>query len=297
MYTKHLNLRLFVMLAVLVLSAFPRRSGSDIAPRTPVDQAFPATVTAVAPASAHGFENFERFNVTLDNLCTEWLDENTLSCNGLQGPGLVIDGCAYSCHPNSRMIWIDRGFEGVRSKCIASDPYIVTLDRRLTLNYDAPVRNVRFTLCAFNGYPDVAQLRVLDSSGFEIKRIGPLTLPNADPIAIEIHGDDIRTIHIQGSRHSWSPILDNHSFGDGPSLTAVGTCPGPMTFTVEGGSGTYALAYGAAGSTTILTGRCAGTVLSLSSPLQLGTISGPVTVNLPAACRRWTWRTARSRTP
>jgi hypothetical protein len=217
-----------------------------------------------------------------DGLCTQVLDENTLSCGGLQGPGLVIDGCVYSCHPNSRMFWRGRGHRGVNSKCIGSDPYLGTLDRRLTLTYDSPVRNVRFTLCAFNGYPDVAQIAVLNSIGVQIQNLGPLQLPDADPIAIEIHGDDIRTIHIQGSRHSWSPMLDNHSFGDGPSLTAVGTCPGPMTFTVEGGSGTYALAYGATG-TTILTGRCTGTVLNLSSPLRLGIITGPVSVNLPAA--------------
>lgn len=280
-------LRLSVMLSALAVLAFPLRSGYDNAPRIPVDQAFPVTVASVTPGSAYGFENFERYNVALDDLCTVWLDENTLSCNGLQGPGLVIDGCAYSCHPNSRLLWIDRGFEGVRSKCIASDPYIVTLDRRLTLNYDSPVRNVRFTLCAFDGYPDDARIAVLNSIGVQIQNLGPLQLPDADPIAIEIHGDDIRTIHIQGSRHSWSPILDNHSFGDGPSLTAAGTCPGTMTFTVDGGSGTYALAYGAAGTTTITTGRCAGTMLSLNSPLRLGTITGPVTVNVPAsACGR-----------
>lgn len=184
-------------------------------------------------------------------------------------------------------MWLGRDHFGVRSKCIASDPYLGTLDRRLTLTYDSPVRNVRFALCAFDGYPDVARIAVLNSSGVLIQSLGPLPLPDADPIVVAIHGDDIRTIHIQGSRHPWSPILDNHYFGSGPSLTATGACPGPMTITVDGGSGTYALAYGAAGTTTLLIGRCAGTVLNLSSPLRLGTISGPLTVNVPAsACGR-----------
>lgn len=246
----------------------------------------------VVPALSRGpvFEDFEKYDIAFgesDSLCAQLLDENTLTCGGLQGPSLVIDGCVYSCHPNSRMYWLGRGYGGVNSKCITSDPYLGTLDRRLTLTYDSPVRNVRFTLCALNGYPDVAQIAVFNSLGVQIQNLGPLPLPDADPIAIEIHGDDIRTIHIQGSRHSWSPILDNHSFGDGPSLTAAGTCPGTMTFTVDGGSGTYALAYGAAGTTTITTGRCAGTMLSLNSPLRLGTITGPVTVNVPAsACGR-----------
>jgi len=62
--------------------------------------------------------------------------------------------------------------------------------------------------------------------------------------------------------------LDDVSIGAGFLLAQTGVCPGPVTLDTFGGTpnGTVAILYGLPGSTTKLSGVCAGTVVSLYSP-------------------------------
>ncbi len=91
----------------------------------------------------------------------------------------------------------------------------------------------------------------------------------------------------------WAADCDNWELGDGPSgptLAITGSCPGLTTIDVTGANAFagIALTYGAAGSFTIPSGGCAGTVLDINGPTLAGIFGADasgslsISVTLPA---------------
>ncbi|PCJ55254.1 MAG: hypothetical protein COA70_03155 [Planctomycetota bacterium] len=82
----------------------------------------------------------------------------------------------------------------------------------------------------------------------------------------------------------WSATMDNWDLGDGPSLTLAiaGACPSPVTISVSGASAfaSVAIAYGNAGSFTIPSGPCVGTVIDISAPTLGGFFPADASGNL-----------------
>jgi len=74
---------------------------------------------------------------------------------------------------------------------------------------------------------------------------------------------------------NWNGTMYYDAGPSGPSLSVTGACPGTVTFDIAGATpfAGVALAYGGAGSFTIPSGSCAGTVVDIASP-TLATILG-----------------------
>lgn len=230
-----------------------------------------AALLAPAALAQSIFEDFESYAInpySADVLNILSLDENTIA-NG-QGPGLVEDGCTYSC--NSGMLqWNGPGWFGSYTKSlVASAP-----DGDLILHYNAQNYNyVSLQMSAFNGYPDTAIVRVYDASWSLIHTSAPIYLPDASPVTFEYSAKSILRVVIDGQTRPWSPLLDDHRFGLRlPFLTIQGACPGPATATVLDGTpnGNLALILGTGIHMNIVpSGPCAGWPFSLSNPQLLG---------------------------
>jgi hypothetical protein len=116
-------------------------------------------------------------------------------------------------------------------------------------------------------WTQVAQLTASDGETFE--RFGYGVALRGDTALIGAERDDDRG-RDAGSAYVFEL---NCPGGDAPSLRALGTCPGPMRFKVEGASADGRVAYAYArgeGSVVIPPGKpCAGTVLGLDATVRL----------------------------
>lgn len=234
-------------------------------------------------------EGFETYSIGAGgavNLGVTILDENTIA-NG-QGPGLVLDGCVYSCA--NTLQWNGAGYYGMPSKNILAN----SGDGKLVLSYDVPVELVSLTLHAFNGFPDTTVVRVYDGSGVLIHTSSPISVPGASPVPFSHSATSIGKLEIQSTVWSWSTLIDNHEFGGtGPSISLAGSCPGAVTMSGSGftAGGNVAVAISTTtGAYVIPVGSCAGTVLGLGGTPSLVTIltadpTGAISLsgNLPAA--------------
>lgn len=227
-------------------------------------------LAAAAGAQTDDFEAYVVGYGGAENIGSLVLDENTVTGTG-QGPGLVADGCVYSCAGNS-LQWNGPGWFGQPSKDLLAN----SGDGRLTLTYDSPVSSMSLELFAFSGFPDTTVVTVFNSSGATLSTT-TVSVPGSTPVPFAFSGADIKTVTIQSTVYGWSTIIDNHSYGGAPVFTLAksGTCPGGMTLTTTNGTASSAVAvlHGAAGSFTKPSGTCAGLTLGIASP-KLGAIIG-----------------------
>lgn len=180
-----------------------------------------------SPATA-ALEDFEAFAIadgTAVLLDVSTLNEHTIA-NG-QGPGLVQAGCTYS---GNGLQWNGKGYYGQVSRNIQADV------GPLLLSYDYPVNGFNLALSAFDGYPDTVQVSVFNSNYQLIATLGPISVAGATPVPIGFRAPDIRFVEVLGSAHSWSPMIDDHQFGDvgGMHLSTTGVPGGVMDFEVRG---------------------------------------------------------------
>ena len=124
----------------------------------------------------------------------------------------------------------------------------------------------------------------------------PITGPSAGIAGPVSFSDDGETIYAPiteiGGVNKLLAVSVNGNAAS-PSLSLSGTCPGTVTATVTGVTpGASVQIYGskAAGSTTITTGDCAGTVLDLRKARRLGRGiadgNGMVVINLSLSAQR-----------
>ncbi len=218
-------------------------------------------------------EDFETYSVAFggaENLGVLSLDETTIA-NG-QGPGLVADGCVYSCS-SSTLQWNGAGWFGQPSKNFLAN----TGDGRLVLTYDSPMQIVGFDMYAFSGFADTAVVTVYDAAGALIFTSSPISVPGPSPVFFGYTAAAIGGVIVDSQVYSWSTLIDDHEYGgSGPVLAVSGICPGPVTVSVTGATpgGSVAIGYsGSTGAFTIPSGfPCAGTVLGLGGTPMLVTI-------------------------
>ena len=219
-------------------------------------------------------EDFESYSLSpggAEVINVSSLDENTITsgAGGAQGPGLVLDGCTYSCSSYS-LQWNDQNYYGMPSRNILSN----APDGILTLTYDSPVSAIGFDLHAYQGYPDSTIVTVYNGSGSVIYTSSPISVPGPTGVFFGYQAASIGKVTIAGQVYSWSTLIDDHQYGsNGPSLSKSGSCPGPVGLRVDGAtpSGPVAILHGQAGSYTRTGNPCNGIMLGISNP-TLGAI-------------------------
>lgn len=217
-------------------------------------------------------EDFEGYSIAPANGELLWilsLDENSLA--GGQGPGLVLDGCTYSCN-DTCLQWNGPQYYGTPSKTLVSD----ASDGVLTLTYDAPMSGVGFDLLAYQGSPDSVIVTVYDWSGAVIHTSAPISVPGPSPVFFGYQAAAIGKVTIDSQVNAWSSLIDDHQYGrSGPTLTMSGACPGPAVLTVSGVTAGARIVLGFAGSLGSFavppSYPCSGTVLGLGGrPIVAG---------------------------
>lgn len=212
-------------------------------------------------------EDFESYNVPVGSAGTVGhlaLDENTVSGDG-QGPGLVLDGCSYSCNFND-LQWNGRDYWGAWSQNILT----LSPDGILTLTYDTPVTVIGFDMSALQGWGDSAIVTVYNGSGSVIYTSSPISVPGPSPVFFGYSAASIGKVTIDSQALPWGTLIDNNEYGGsgGPQLAKNGTCPGAVTLkaTACTAGGQVAILYGPAGSFTKNGNPCNGLVLGISNP-------------------------------
>ncbi|MAW59471.1 MAG: hypothetical protein CMJ94_01405 [Planctomycetes bacterium] len=215
-------------------------------------------------------EDFEAYTIAVGSAeltGSSVIFEGTITGTG-QGPGLVLPGCSYYCDPSGSIQWNGDTYFGLDTKKILA----TVSDARLGIRYYTPQASVSMNLHAFDGFPDNALVEAYDSTGALVDTVGPLVVPDSSPVPITLTGPNIARVEINSLSYPWSPIIDNHDYDTGTScglqLSASGSCPGPMTFTVNGGAPGDPCKFGYAfgtGSYVIPGGPCGGTVTGLDA--------------------------------
>ena len=111
----------------------------------------------------------------------------------------------------------------------------------------------------------------------------------AGPVSFSSDGQTIYApITEIGGVNKLLAVSVNGGGGTGPTLSATGTCPGRATFAVSGatpGASVQIWASKRAGSTTITTGTCSGTMLNLAKARLLTTVTADANGNATVQMR------------
>lgn len=167
-------------------------------------------------------DDFEAFSIEdggATNTDVAVLDENSIA-NG-QGPGLVNDGATYVT--SVQVQWNGNAYFSLPTRTILSN----SGDKTITIQYDAFTQAMGVDLLAFSGYGDNAVVDVYDTAG---ALVGSMTVSipgDASPLFVGFHHNaGIGSVRLTHTNWSWSPILNDHTYG-----TACGSdeCPGGAT--------------------------------------------------------------------
>lgn len=214
------------------------------------------------PAVVEGFEAYTVALGNAENIGSLFLDDTTITGTG-QGPGLTLGGCFYSCTAGS-LQWNGDSWFGLSTKTFLAN----SGDSTLYVGYSSPQSSISFGLHAFSGLPDTATVNAYDAAGSVVDTV-TVSVPGPAAVPVTLTGTGILRVEIIGT-YSWSPIIDNHDYSSSCALqlSVSGTCPGPMTFTVNGGAPGDPCKFGYAfgtGAFVIPGGPCAGTVTGLDA--------------------------------
>jgi hypothetical protein len=190
------------------------------APQQLAPYGVPSTPPAVAqdllglqggPATLEAFETYSVASGNAEGTGSFVIDDTTITGTG-QGPGLVLDGCTYSC--TTGIQWNGQAWFGQTSRNILGN------GNALYLDYDNAQATVNFTLNAFDGFGDFVDLTAYDAAGNVVDSITGFSIPDATPVPATLSGSDIRRVEIStGSTYGWTGILDNHEYDQGFALS------------------------------------------------------------------------------
>ena len=160
-------------------------------------------------------DNFEAFNVGVGNAVV--LDITNLNSNSIangQGPGLVNPGASYS---SGSLQWNGDQYFGMTSQAILGDA------TNITIAYSAATTAMGLDMQAFFGYADTAQISVYDTNNSLIFSTS-MALPNdaSDVFFGYQSASGIGSVVLAGTNFSWSPNIDDHTYGvPAPSSLAL----------------------------------------------------------------------------
>lgn len=135
-----------------------------------------AALQLAAPAGAQTLGKYETYAGRGSGamvLGISSLDEHSIA-NG-QGPGLVLDGCTYSCAGDLQ--WNGTGYSGATSQIVLSNA-----NGQLHLTYGTPVNSMSVDLMAYDGYGDTVVVTVYNSAMVPIHTSPPILIPNSAPV-------------------------------------------------------------------------------------------------------------------
>ena len=160
----------------------------------------------------NAYEGFEAPSIPVGSWTTSpgsTLDSSTILSNG-EGPGMVKGGVEYSCA--TQLWWNGQDYFGQSSQTLTTwggGP--------ITMDYDFAQDGVRFSLSAYETYPDTATVTAYDAGGNVLTSIGGIALPSdASKVPVALTNSGIAKVVVSGI-HSWSPIVDNHDYYNGPA--------------------------------------------------------------------------------
>ncbi len=168
--------------------------------------AAPSTQSSAATGGGWVSEDFETFAPPLGGAVGVGATLDVTSVTSGQGPGLVKGAATYSSNAGTQLVWNDATYFGLPTRTIESD------GPTLTITYDRPMNSTRFSLLAFNAYPDVATVSIFDSNGVPLYVSPSIAVSGPTPVSFEHHEPDMKSITISGTAYSWSPILDDHQY-------------------------------------------------------------------------------------
>ena len=134
---------------------------------------------------------------------------STTIFNG-QGPGLVGPGAAYSVGGGGSQVlqWNGDAYYGLNTKTILSD------SSSLIINYAIPVQAMGLDLAAFQGFPSDYTVSLYTLTGSLIGSFtGSLNGVNSAFFGWQASGG-IASAVVSDTTFGWSPIIDNHSYGN-----------------------------------------------------------------------------------
>ena len=159
----------------------------------------------------NAYEGFEAATIDVGNALNTGgptLDDDTILSNG-EGPGMVKGGVVYSC-PSS-LQWNGQGWYGQTSKTLLGN------SSPLAIDYDYDQTGVKFSLNAFEGFPETATVTAYDRLGNVLTSIGGIALPtDASKVPVVLTNPGIARVELTGVNYGWSPIMDNHDYVNGP---------------------------------------------------------------------------------
>lgn len=159
----------------------------------------------------NAYEGFETATIALGSTTNSGgttLDDTTILTNG-EGPGMVKGGVVYSCA--SSIQWNGQDWFGQSSQTILGNSSPMVID------YDYDQTGVRFSLNAFEGYPETATVTAYDRGGNLLTTVAGIALPtDASKVPIHLPQTGIARVELTGVNYGWSPIMDNHDYINGP---------------------------------------------------------------------------------
>ncbi|MCC7290606.1 MAG: hypothetical protein IT449_00930 [Phycisphaerales bacterium] len=167
-------------------------------------------------------DDFEAFSIAdggATSNANTVLDETTIYEG--QGPGLVNDGASYLT--TSDLQWNGNGYFSLPTRTILGN----SGDNTILIRYDAFTQAMGVDVLAFSGYGDNAVVDVYDTAGAPIGSMTVSIPGDASPLFVGFHHNaGIGSVRLTHTNWSWSPILNDHTYG-----TACGSdeCPGGAT--------------------------------------------------------------------
>jgi hypothetical protein len=158
------------------------------------------------------FEGFERATIAIGDAIGSGgptLDDTTILTNG-QGPGMVQGGVVYSSA--SSIQWNGQDWFGQSSQTI------LATTGPLVIDYEFRQNGVRFTLNAFEGFPETATVTAYDRAGNLLTTVAGIALStDASKVPVDLTQSGIARVEVSGVNYGWSPIMDNHDYYNGPA--------------------------------------------------------------------------------
>jgi hypothetical protein len=192
-------------LAVVALCACSGAANAGVVPNR-------ATLNSIL-GGGQVLEDFESYSVatgTAEGLGVFSLD-NTTVANG-QGPGLVEPGATYLDPGQINLQWDGDQYFGLDTKTLLASGN----DGTLVITYGAPVRAMGVDLLGFQGFGWSGQMDVYGPGNVLLGTV-PATINSGGSERVFAGWEDaggIDRVEIQSSDYVWSPIIDDHGYGN-----------------------------------------------------------------------------------
>lgn len=172
----------------------------------------------LASSTTDDFETFAVGDSAASYMTLSALDHTTV-LNG-QGPGLVNPGSTY-LFPGGNIQWNGNNYYNLQTKTIMSGSQYLYID------YSVQTQAFGIDLRGFLTYPYSGTVYVFDMAAVQIAVI-PFNIASGGTESVFVgwqNDPGIKRVEIYSSAYTWSPIIDNHTYGVVPepaSLVALG---------------------------------------------------------------------------